>query len=137
MLGDRCIHVKRGDRLGLVFNTVASPVYYGVYQFHYRTSIQHLPKVGDRLQFNHDLKVRFVATGFVNVSEYYYLSTNKSNIYSAIHCECFTSRRIHDDRDFRLSIYVYCRQCRFIRQFLLLNLRQKLKSAEMPDRSAG
>jgi len=84
MLGDQCVHVLRGDRLGLVFNTSVSPIYYGVKPFSFEAEIQKFPTVGDRLAFEHSLSAQFLATGFINVSEYYFSinqSINQANTF--------------------------------------------------------
>jgi len=70
LLGDQCIHVLSGDRLGLVFNTSVPAIYYGVKPFRYKADIQKFPTIGDQRQFTKELQVLFVAAGFVIVSEY-------------------------------------------------------------------
>ena len=71
LLGDQCIHVQPGDRLGLFFDTVVPPVYYGQYEFSDKpvSDLGSLPQVGDSVDFVPNLPVKFVATGFIFVSK--------------------------------------------------------------------
>jgi len=87
MLGDQCIHVLPGDRLGLFFNTTVAPVSYGSDIFHYQSTATEFPSVNVTLQFKNDMTVLFVATGFVHVSKY--LDCNKYRLTM-----CFGDRDI-------------------------------------------
>lgn len=68
MLGDQCIHVLPGDRLGLFFNTTVAPVSYGLNIFHHQSTATEFPSVNVTLQFKNEMTVLFVATGFVHVN---------------------------------------------------------------------
>ena len=75
LLGDQCIHVQREDRLGLFFETVVPPVYYGQADLGFsdrpapENTLSALPQVNDAIRFVATLTVKFVATGFVLVSK--------------------------------------------------------------------
>jgi len=69
LLGDQCMHVQVGDRLGLFFDTDVPPVYYGLYQFSDKSDLGSLPQVGNSRDFAPTLTVKFVATGFIIVSK--------------------------------------------------------------------
>ena len=76
LLGDQCMHVQVGDRLGLFFDTAVPPVYYGQSgsEFSDRPDpnnppLSALPQVGKTIPFVDSLTVKFVATGFVLVSK--------------------------------------------------------------------
>ena len=71
LLGDQCMHVQVGDRLGLFFETAVPSVYYGEYHFSDKrvSDLGSPPQVGNSSDFEPTLTVKFVATGFIIVSK--------------------------------------------------------------------
>jgi len=88
--GNQCIHVLPGDRLGLMFVERDASVYYGQETFYYKSEVSTHPTVGSELDFLNDLQLVFVASGFIDVSEYFTFSPIKPKF----HYSEFRSRRL-------------------------------------------